>query len=173
MQVLLYISNFIVPFIILGIVTYGLLSGVNVYETFIKGAKSGFLTVIRLMPTLIGLMAAVGILRSSGFLDFLGSLLTGPASLLSIPAPLVPLLLVRLVSNSAAVGLLLDLFRQYGADSFTGMAASILMSSTETVFYCVSVYFGSVGVTRTRYTLAGALTATAAATAAAIFLAAR
>lgn len=73
MQILLYISDFIVPFIVLGIVTYGLLVGVNVYETFIKGAKSGFLTVIRLMPTLIGLMAAVGILRASGFLDFLSS----------------------------------------------------------------------------------------------------
>src|SRR5699024_8065907 len=73
LQVLLYISNFIIPFIVLSIVTYGLLSGINVYETFIKGAKSGFLTVIRLMPTLIGLMAAVGILRASGFLDFLSS----------------------------------------------------------------------------------------------------
>ena len=69
MQILLYISNFIVPFIVLSIVTYGLLAKVNVYETFIKGAKSGFLTVIRIMPTLIGLMAAVGILRASGFLE--------------------------------------------------------------------------------------------------------
>ena len=76
MQILLYISDFIVPFIVLGIVTYGLLVGVNVYETFIKGAKSGFLTVIRLMPTLIGLMAAVGILRASGFLDFLSSVVS-------------------------------------------------------------------------------------------------
>src|SRR5699024_6231861 len=75
LQILLYISNFIVPFIVLSIVTYGLLAKVNVYETFIKGAKSGFLTVIRIMPTLIGLMAAVGILRASGFLDFLSSII--------------------------------------------------------------------------------------------------
>ncbi len=81
------------------------------------------------------------------------------------------LLIVRLISNSAATGLLLDLFREFGTDSFTGISASILMSCTETVFYCLSVYFGSVNVTRTRYTLAGAMTATAAGAAAAIFLA--
>ena len=76
MHILLYISDFIVPFIVLSIVVYGLLSGINVYESFIKGAKSGFLTVLRIMPTLIGLMAAVGILRASGFLDFLSALIT-------------------------------------------------------------------------------------------------
>ena len=87
MQILLYISNFIVPFIVLGIVTYGLLTGVNVYETFIKGAKSGFLTVIRIMPTLIGLMAAVGILRASGFLDFLSSLIGHFSAHIGFPLP--------------------------------------------------------------------------------------
>ena len=166
MSFLLFLSGILVPLLLFYIVGFGVLSRRPVFDDFLRGAADGIRTVAGILPTL-------GVLRASGFLDFLGSLLTGPASLLSIPAPLVPLLLVRLVSNSAAVGLLLDLFRQYGADSFTGMAASILMSSTETVFYCVSVYFGSVGVTRTRYTLAGALTATAAATAAAIFLAAR
>ena len=171
MSFLLFLSGILVPLLLFYIVGFGVLSRRPVFDDFLKGASDGIRTVAGILPTLVGLMT--GVLRASGFLDFLGGLLTGPASLLSIPAPLVPLLLVRLVSNSAAVGLLLDLFRQYGADSFTGMAASILMSSTETVFYCVSVYFGSVGVTRTRYTLAGALTATAAATAAAIFLAAR
>lgn len=173
MSFLLFLSGILVPLLLFYIVGFGVLSRRPVFDDFLRGAADGIRTVAGILPTLVGLMTAVGVLRASGFLDFLGGLLTGPASLLSIPAPLVPLLLVRLVSNSAAVGLLLDLFRQYGADSFTGMAASILMSSTETVFYCVSVYFGSVGVTRTRYTLAGALTATAAATAAAIFLAAR
>ena len=163
MSFLLFLSGILVPLLLFYIVGFGVLSRRPVFDDFLRGAADGIRTVAGILPTLVGLMTAVGVLRASGFL----------ASLLSIPAPLVPLLLVRLVSNSAAVGLLLDLFRQYGADSFTGMAASILMSSTETVFYCVSVYFGSVGVTRTRYTLAGALTATAAATAAAIFLAAR
>ena len=87
-------------------------------------------------------MTAVGVLRASGFLDFLGEALTAPAAFLHIPPPLVPLLIVRLISNSAATGLLLDLFREFGTDSFTGISASILMSCTETVFYCLSVYFG-------------------------------
>lgn len=118
-------------------------------------------TVVQIVPTLIGLMTAVGALRASGFLDYLGELLTIPAGWLHIPAPLVPVALVRLVSNSAATGLVLDLFRTYGVDSYIGMTASVLMSSTETVLYCLSVYFGSVKITKTRHTLAGGLFATA------------
>ena len=148
-----------------------MLSRRPVFDDFLKGAADGIRTVAGILPTLVGLMTAVGVLRASGFLDFLGEVLTVPASFLHVPPPLVPLLIIRLISNSAAIGLLLDIFREFGADSFTGMAASILMSCTETVFYCLSVYFGSVNVTKTRYTLAGALIATAAGTIAAIFLA--
>ena len=171
MQVLLYISDFIVPFIVLGIVTYGLLAGVNVYETFIKGAKSGFLTVIRLMPTLIGLMAAVGILRASGFLDFLSSAIGQFSSYIGFPGELVPLTVVKMFSSSAATGLLLDVFREFGTDSHLGLIASISMCCTETIFYTMSVYFMTAGVKRSRYTLAGALLATFAGLAASVFLA--
>lgn len=171
MQVLLYISDFIVPFIVLGIVIYGLLVGVNVYETFIKGAKSGFLTVIRLMPTLIGLMAAVGILRASGFLDFLSSAIGQFSSYIGFPGELVPLTVVKMFSSSAATGLLLDVFREFGTDSRLGLIASISMCCTETIFYTMSVYFMTAGVKRSRYTLAGALLATFAGLAASVFLA--
>ena len=171
MQVLLYISNFIIPFIVLSIVTYGLLSGINVYETFIKGAKSGFLTVIRLMPTLIGLMAAVGILRASGFLDFLSSAIGQFSSYIGFPGELVPLTVVKMFSSSAATGLLLDVFREFGTDSHLGLIASISMCCTETIFYTMSVYFMTAGVKRSRYTLAGALLATFAGLAASVFLA--
>ena len=171
MQVLLYISDFIVPFIVLGIVTYGLLAGVNVYETFIKGAKSGFLTVIRLTPTLIGLMAAVGILRASGFLDFLSSAIGQFSSYIGFPGELVPLTVVKMFSSSAATGLLLDVFREFGTDSRLGLIASISMCCTETIFYTMSVYFMTAGVKRSRYTLAGALLATCAGLAARVFLA--
>lgn len=171
MSILTYLSNILVPFILFYMIGFGILSRRPVFDDFLKGAADGIRTVAGILPTLVGLMTAVGVLRASGFLDFLGELLTVPASFLRIPPPLVPLLIVRLISNSAATGLLLDLFREFGADSFTGMSASVLMSCTETVFYCMSLYFGSVGVTRTRYTLAGALIATAAGTAAAVFLA--
>ena len=171
MQVLLYISNFIIPFIVLSIVTYGLLSGINVYETFIKGAKSGFLTVIRLMPTLIGLMAAVGILRASGFLDFLSSAIGQFSSYIGFPGELVPLTIVKMFSSSAATGLLLDVYENYGTDSRLGLIASISMCCTETIFYTMSVYFMTAGIKKSRYTLAGALIATLAGLAASVFLA--
>ena len=171
MSFLAFFSNILVPLVLFYIIGFGVLSRRPVFDDFLKGAADGIRTVAGILPTLVGLMTAVGVLRASGFLDFLGEVLTVPASFLHVPPPLVPLLIIRLVSNSAAIGLLLDIFREFGADSFTGMAASILMSCTETVFYCLSVYFGSVNVTKTRYTLAGALIATAAGTIAAIFLA--
>ena len=94
-----------------------------------------------------------------------------PAALLHLPPQLVPVILVRRVSNSAATGLVLDIFKEYGTDSRLGLMASIMMSSTETVLYCMSLYFGSVKITKTRYTLPGALLATAAGVAASVILA--
>ena len=116
-------------------------------------------------------MVSVGIIRASGFLDFLGEVLAMPAALLRLPPQLVPVILVRLVSNSAATGLVLDIFKEYGTDSQLGLMASIMMSSTETVLYCMSLYFGSVKITKTRFTLPGALLATAAGVAASAVLA--
>lgn len=171
MHFLLYISDFIVPFIVLSIVVYGLLTKVNVYETFIKGARSGFLTVIRIMPTLIGLMAAVGILRASGFLDFIAALIGSFTSRVGFPGELVPLSVVKMFSSSAATGLLLDIFKEYGTDSRLGLIASLSLCCTETIFYTMSVYFMTARIKHSRYTLAGALIATFAGLAASVFLA--
>lgn len=171
MQIFLYISDFIVPFIILAIISYGVLAGTNVYDNFIKGARSGFLTVIKIMPTLIGLMVAVGILRASGFLDFISSILGIFTSRIGFPGELVPLTIVKMFSSSAATGLLLDIFKEYGTDSRLGLIASISMSCTETIFYTMSVYFMTAKVTKTRYTLAGALISTFAGLAASVVLA--
>ena len=171
MQLLVYISNYIVPFLILSIIVYCLSAKVNVYETFIKGAKSGFFTVVRIMPTLIGLMAAVGILRASGFLDFISGLLENFTGRIGFPGELVPLTIVKMFSSSAATGLLLDIFKQFGTDSRLGMIASISLSCTETIFYTMSVYFMTAGIKKSRYTLAGALIATFAGLAASVLLA--
>ena len=170
-QLLVYISNYIVPFLILSIIVYGLSAKVNVYETFIKGAKSGFFTVVRIMPTLIGLMAAVGILRASGFLDFIAGLLENFTGRIGFPGELAPLTIVKMFSSSAATGLLLDIFKQFGTDSRLGMIASISLSCTETIFYTMSVYFMTAGIKKSRYTLAGALIATFAGLAASVLLA--
>ena len=171
MQLFLYLSDFIVPFIILSVVVYGLLKGLNVYDSFIKGARSGFITVIRIMPTLIGLMAAVGILRASGFLDFLAEIIGRFSDHIGFPGELVPLSIVKMFSSSAATGLLLDIFKEFGTDSRIGLIASISMCCTETIFYTMSVYFMTAEVRRSRYTLAGALIATFAGLAASIVLA--
>lgn len=170
MKFLLYLSDLMVPLVIFGIVSYGLLMKVDVYETFIQGAKSGLRTVISLVPTLVGLMVAVGILRASGFLDFLARIAGGLTEPLGFPAELVPLSVVKMFSSSAATGLLLDLYKEYGTDSYIGKVASISMSCTETIFYTMSVYFMTAKVSKTRYTLAGALLATAGGLAASVVL---
>ena len=139
MKFVLYLADFIVPLVIFGIICYGLLMKVNVYDTFVKGAKSGFFTVIRIMPTLVGLMVAVGILRASGFLDFLSDMIGMFSERIGFPGELVPLTVVKLFSSSAATSLLLDVYKEYGTDSYIGLIASISMSCTETVFYTMSV----------------------------------
>lgn len=171
MDVLIFLSEFMVPLVIFYIVGFGLLSGKPVFDDFLKGAAEGMKTVAGILPTLIGLMAAVGILRASGLLEAAAEVLKAPAARLHIPTPLVPVMLVRLVSSSAATGLILDIFKQYGPDSLTGNMVSIMMGCTETVFYTMSVYFMTAGIRKTRWTLAGALIATAGGIAASIVLA--
>ena len=171
MDVLIFLSEFMVPLVIFYIVGFGLLSGRPVFDDFLKGAAEGMKTVAGILPTLIGLMAAVGILRGSGLLEAAAEILKAPAARLHIPTPLVPVMLVRLVSSSAATGLILDIFKQYGPDSLTGNMVSIMMGCTETVFYTMSVYFMTAGIRKTRWTLAGALIATAGGIAASIVLA--
>lgn len=169
-MMLIWLSRYMIPFVICYIIGFGLLSRRPVFDDFLNGAKAGMKTVAGILPTLTGLMAAVGVLRSSGFLDALTGWLSAPAAWIHIPEELIPLTLVRMISNSAATGLVLDIFAEYGPDSLIGMAASVLMSCTETLFYCLSIYFGSVNVTKTRYVLPGALLATAAGVAASIVL---
>lgn len=171
MNFLLFISDAIIPLLIFSIVGYGLLTKNHIYDDFIKGAKDGFETVIGIMPTLIGLMIGVGILRASGFLDFLSSLLGNITEPLHFPAVLVPVSIVKMFSSSAATGLVLDIFKQYGPDSYYGTITSIMMSCTETIFYTMSVYFMTAKIKKTRYTLPGALLATIAGIVASVWLA--
>ena len=171
-QILLYISDMLVPFLILYVVAHGLLARRPVYDDFVKGAKDGFQTVLQIMPTLVGLMVAVGMLRASGFLDLLSGILAPAASLMHFPAELVPLALIRMFSSSAASSMVVDVYKSYGTDSYIGTLASIMMGCTETIFYTMSVYFLTAKVTKTRWTLAGALAATFGGLAASVVLAA-
>ena len=171
MKFFLYVTDMIIPMVIFGIVCYGCLMKIDVYDTFIKGAKSGFFTVIRIMPTLVGLMVAVGVLRASGFLDLLAELIGRFTKYVGFPGELVPLTIVKMFSSSAATGLLLDTYKEYGTDSSLGLTASISMACTETIFYTRSVYFMTAKVSKTRYTLTGALISTLAGLAASVILA--
>lgn len=167
---ILFLSEAIIPLLVFVIVGMGLMRHQRVYEDFLDGAKSGIKTVVEIMPTLVGLMVAVGILRASGFLDFVSGLMGKAMAYTDFPTELVPIAIVKMFSSSAATGLLLDLFKEHGTDSFVGQAASIMLSSTETIFYTMSIYFMSVKVKRTRYTLAGALLASAAGLIASVIL---
>lgn len=171
MKLLLFLSNAIIPFLIFYIVGTGLIQKQNIYEEFIHGAEEGFRTVIKLMPTLIGLMVAVGILRASGLLDAVSSLLGILIDSNIIPTEIIPVFIVRLFSNSAATGLMLDIFKNYGTDSLLGYITSIMLSSTETVFYTMSVYFMSIKIKKTRWTLPGALIAAVAGMASSVIIA--
>ena len=170
-SVLSNISNIIIPVLIFYIIAYGIAAKTNVYEDFVKGARECLKTVVGIMPTLIALMTAVGVLRASGFLDFLGNIVRPLSEKAGFPAELVPLAFIKMFSSSAATGLVLDIFKNYGTDSLIGLITSIMMSCTETIFYTMSVYFIAAKVTKTRYTLSGALLSTLAGIAASIVLA--
>lgn len=160
MNFLYYISDCMIPLVILYLVGYGLLQKVKVFDEFIDGAVDGFKTVYKILPTLIGLMAGIGILRESGAMEWFANVMSPVVGFLGFPAQLLPLVIVKMFSSSAATGLLLDVYKTYGVDSYLGTLASVLMSCSETIFYTMSVYFMTAKVTKSRYTLAGALFAT-------------
>ena len=171
MQFVVFLSEAIIPVLLFLIVGSGLLRHQKVYEDFLDGAKSGIRTVVEIMPTLIGLMVAVGVLRASGFLEWYSNVCAILTEKIGVPSELLPLAVVKMFSSSAATGLLLDIYKEYGTDSLLGRMASIMLGSTETIFYTMSVYFMSVKIKKSRYTLAGALAATAAGMAASVVLA--
>lgn len=159
MALLLGISDWMIPSIMIAIIIYGLLKEVNVYEAFIEGATDGLIVVKDILPTLVGLMIAVGMLRASGALSGLARLFAPLISFSKFPPELIPVALMRTFSSSAATGLIIDIFKTYGPDSYIGRLVSIMFGCTETIFYTMSVYFMTVKVKKSRYTLAGALIA--------------
>lgn len=170
MRFLYYLSDSMIPFVLLLVTGYGLLNKVDIFDSFIEGAVDGFKTVYKILPTLIGLMIAIGVLRQSGSLDYIARLLKPVTACFGFPSELVPLVTVKMFSSSAATSLLLDVYKQFGPDSSLGVLASVLMSCSETIFYTMSVYFMTAKVTKTRYTLTGAMVATLAGAVASVLL---
>ena len=149
----------VVPLTISGVALYGVGPHVDVYAALIHGAEEGLETLLRIVPAMVGLLTAVSMLRASGALDLAARLLAPLLDWVGVPSELLPLMLVRPISGSAALGVGAELIGTYGPDSYLGRVAAVMLGSTETTFYTIAVYFGAVGVTRTRYALPAALCA--------------
>jgi spore maturation protein B len=160
MRFIIYLSDYIIPFIFFYIIGFALLSKTNSYDEFVEGAKDGFKVVVDILPTLIGLMVAIGVLRASGALNIISDLIKPITNMLHFPSELVPVAIIKMFSSSAATSLVLDIFKEFGPDSYLGRMVSIMMSCTETIFYTLAVYFMAAGVKKTRYTLIGCLATT-------------
>lgn len=154
-----YLIKAIIPLIILIIVIYGMAKKVKVYECFIEGAKDGLSICLRIFPYLLAMLVAVRVFRDSKALDFLTNSLRPIVSLLGIPKEIVPLLLIKPLSGSGAMGVFTETLKQFGVDSYIGLIASVIMGSTETIFYTLTVYYGAVGIKKIRHTLWAAILA--------------
>jgi len=154
-----YISDALIPIIILLILLYGKKKKVNMYDVFAEGTKESINTALSVFPNLITMLIAIGIFRSSGLLDFIISLLSPVLNILRIPEEILPLAIMRPISGSGSTAILSDILINNHPDSLVGKMASTMMGSTETTFYVIALYLGSIGVKKHKYTLKASLLA--------------
>ncbi|MDF2986038.1 MAG: putative rane protein [Eubacterium sp.] len=159
MGIIRQISDYAIPAIFIIIIIAAVFKKVKAYDLFIDGAKDGIDTVIRIIPSLVGLLVAVGVFKASGALDLLIFLLRPVIDLLGMPPEVAPLALLRPISGSASFAFVTDIIKAFGPDTYEGRVAATMMGSTETIFYTLAVYYGSVGVKNIRYTLVAAIMA--------------
>ncbi len=159
MQVINFFSNLAMPMVIFFIVLYGVTEKVKVFDNFLEGAKEGIKTTFSILPTLIGLFLAIGVLRSSGVLDFIIKLSSPILEIFNFPSELMPLAILRPISGSASIGVATDIMKQAGVDSLIGNIASTIMGSTETTLYTIAIYTSCIKIKKTRFILIAALTA--------------
>jgi spore maturation protein B len=151
LEFLKILSTLAIPVVILTIVVVGALRKVKVYEEFVEGAKDGFTTAVKIIPYLVAMLVAIGMFRASGAMDFLTTAISPLTNAIGIPAEVFPLAVIRNLSGSGSLGLMTDLMKTHGVDSFIGHLSAVMMGSHETTFYVLAVYFGSVGVKRARH----------------------
>lgn len=147
------LSNSLMLTFVVGIPFYGALKKINVFESFITGAKKGFETSVGIIPYLVAMMVAIAMLRASGFFELIYILLSPLLTAIGMPSELLPLALIRPFSGSAATGVMAELIHEHGGNDFISKTAATIMGSTETTFYVIAVYFGSIGITRTRHAI--------------------
>ena len=152
-------SKIIIPVFVLAVILNGLRKKVDIYNSFLKGAKEGVEITFKIFPTLIGLFVAIGMLRSSGILEFITNLISPVLGVLRFPEEIVPLAILRPISGSASMAIATDIIKQNGVDSFIGILASVIMGATETTLYTIAVYTSSVRIKNTRGVIFAALAA--------------
>lgn len=150
-------SNYAIPFLLLVIPVLGYIKKVKVYESFIDGAKEGFNTAVRIIPYLVAILVAIGMFRASGAMDYFVAILSPLTNLIGMPAETLPVALMRPLSGSGALGIVTELMKEHGPDSLIGRIASTMWGSSETTFYVVAVYFGAVGIKKTRHAIPSGL----------------
>ena len=152
------ISLWAIPVLLVGIPLVGMIRKIKVYDVFIEGAKEGFQVAVRIIPFLVGILVAIGMFRASGAMDMLTNALRPLTTATGFPADLVPLAILRTLSGSGSLAFTTDLVKRFGPDSVIGRTAATMYGSSETTFYVLAVYFGSIGVKRTRHAIPAALT---------------
>ena len=152
------ISLWAIPVLLVGIPLVGMIRKIKVYDVFIEGAKEGFQVAVRIIPFLVGILVAIGMFRASGAMDILTNALRPLTTATGFPADLVPLAILRTLSGSGSLAFTTDLVKRFGPDSVLGRTAATMYGSSETTFYVLAVYFGSIGVKRTRHAIPAALT---------------
>jgi spore maturation protein B len=165
-----FISILAIPLMIAIFLGWGFFKKVRVYEVFVEGAKDGFHTAIRIIPYLVAMLFAIGIFRASGAMDVLISIITPLTNLIGMPPDALPMALMRPLSGSGSLGIMTELMKVHGPDSFIGVLASTLYGSSETTFYILAVYFGSVNIKNTRHAVPVGLLADLAGMLAAVFI---
>ncbi len=153
------VSQWLIPLLLAGIPAFALARKVKVYPAFVEGAKEGFQVAVRIIPPLVAILVALGALRASGALDAFASLVGPVADRAGIPPSVIPMILVRPLSGGAALGVVGDVLRSDGPDSYAGRLVSVMAGSPETTFYVLAVYMGSVDITRYRQALPAGLVA--------------
>jgi spore maturation protein B len=169
-NVINFISIIAIPLMIAVFLVWGFVKKVRVYEVFIEGAKDGFNTAIRIIPYLVAMLFAIGIFRASGAMDVLASIVSPVTNLIGMPADVLPMAIMRPLSGSGSLGIMTELMKTHGPDSFVGVLASTLYGSSETTFYILAVYFGSVNIKNTRHAVPVGLLADLAGVLAAVFI---
>ncbi|URZ05075.1 spore maturation protein [Clostridium felsineum] len=154
-----YISRALIPIIIFSIVLYGMIKRVKVYECFVEGAKDGIRICVNIFPYILAMLLSVTIFRESGAMQYLINILKPIFKIIGFPSELVPLIIVKPLSGSGAIGVFAELLKKYGADTYIGIIASIIMGSTETIFYTITVYYGAIKIKKIRHTLWAAVMA--------------